>query len=143
MIQTKTKILVKDNSDFLNAICINSGVKRSATVGSSIKASIYKMKSGLNIKTSLKNAAENAKQSLQYLLIVQTKTPIVRADGSSLHFYSNSGVSILLKKTGTKRQHLLGFKRINTAVPFELKNREYMEKIKGAPNVIKLAKHLL
>jgi ribosomal protein L14 len=142
MIQTKTKILIKDNSDFLNASCINSGVKKSATVGSCIKVSVSKMKPGSSLSTSLKNAPE-AKQSLQNLLIVQTKAPISRADGSSLHFNFNSGVSILFKKAGTKRQHQLGFKRINTAVPFELKNKEYIQKLKGVPNVIKLAKHLL
>jgi ribosomal protein L14 len=142
MIQIKTKILIKDNSDFLKASCIYSGIKRSATVGSCIKVSVSKMKSGWSLSTSLKNAPE-AKQSLQHLLIVQTKAPILRADGSSLHFNFNSGVSILFKKAGTKRQHLLGFKRINTAVPFELKNKEYTQRLKGVPNVIKLAKHLL
>jgi ribosomal protein L14 len=141
MIQTKTKILIKDNSDFLNANCINSNIKRSATVGSCIKVSVSKMKPGSSLSISSKT--ENAKQSLQNLLIVQTKAPILRADGSSLHFNCNSGVSILLKKAGTKRQHQLGFKRINTAVPFELKNKGYMQKLKGVPNVIKLAKHLL
>jgi ribosomal protein L14 len=143
MIQTKTKILIKDNSDFLNANCINSNIKRGATIGGCIKVSVSKMKPGSNLSTPLKNAPDNAKQSLQNLLIVQTKAPILRADGSSLHFNCNSGVSILLKKTGTKRQYQLGFKRINTAVPFELKNKGYIQKLKGAPNVIKLAKHLL
>jgi ribosomal protein L14 len=140
MIQTKTKIVIKDNSDFLKASCINSGVKRNATVGSCIKVSVSKIKPGSSLSTSLKNAPE-AKQSLQHLLIVQTKAPILRADGSSLHFNFNSGVSILFKKAGTK--HQLGFKRINTAVPFELKNKEYIQRLKGVPNVIKLAKHLL
>lgn len=143
MIQTKTKILVKDNSDFLKAHCINSGAKKNARVGNCIKASVFKMKPSSSFSTSLKNTPENAKQSLQHLLIVQTKAPILRADGSSLQFNFNSGVSITLKKTGTKKQHLLGFKRINTAVPFELKNREFIQKLKGVPNVIKLAKHLL
>ena len=143
MIQTKTKILIKDNSDFLNANCINSNVKRGATVGNCIKVSVSKMKPGSSLSISLKNAPENAKQSLQNLLIVQTKAPILRADGGSLHFNFNSGVSIFLKKAGTKRQHQLGFKRINTAVPFELKNKRCIQKLKGVANVIKLAKHLL
>jgi len=144
MIQTKTKIFIKDNSTFLKAYCINCGVKRRAGVGSSIKVSVSKMKpSSISLSTSLKNVPENTKQRLQNLLIVQTKAPLLRGDGSSLHFNFNSGVSIVLKKAGTRRQHLLGFKRINTAVPFELKNKEYIQKIKGMPNVIKLAKHLL
>lgn len=143
MIQTKTKILIKDNSDFLNAYCINCGVKQNARVGNSIKVSVYKMKTGLSQSTSLKNLADNTKQSLQNLLIVQTKAPIRRADGSSLHFNFNSAISIVLKKASTRKQHQLGFKRINTAVPFELKNKEYIQKIKGVPNLIKLAKHLL
>lgn len=143
MIQIKTEILIKDNSDFLKANCINSGLKRSAKVGSCIKVSISKIKSNSLKSSFLKNTVENAKQNLQNLLIVQTKAPVVRADGSSLHFNFNSGVSISLKKTGTKKQHQLRFKRINTAVPFELKNKEYMQKLKGVSNVIKLAKHLM
>lgn len=143
MIQIKTKIVIKDNSEFLKAYCINSGVKKSAAVGSCVKVSVSKTKPSSSFSSSLKNAPESAKQSLQSLLVVQTKAPILRADGSSLHFNFNSGVSILLKKAGTKRQHQLGFKRINTAVPFELKNKVYIEKLKGVPNVIKLAKHLL
>lgn len=144
MIQTKTKILIKDNSEFLNAYCINCGVKQNARVGNSIKVSVYKMKtSSMSQSTSLKNLADNTKQSLQNLLIVQTKAPIRRADGSSLHFNFNSAISIVLKKASARKRHQLGFKRINTAVPFELKNKEYIQKIKGVPNLIKLAKHLL
>ena len=143
MIQTKTKIVIKDNSDFLKANCINSNRGGSAKVGSCVKVSIFKMKSGSSVSSSLKNAPENAKQRLQSVLVVQTRAPILRADGSSLHFNFNSGVSVPLKKTGIKKQHQLGFKRINTAVPFELKNKVFMQKLKGVSNVIKLAKHLL
>ena len=143
MIQTKTKIVIKDNSDFLKANCINSLLGGGAKVGSCVKVSILKMKSGSNESISLKNASVNTRRPLKSTLIVQTRAPIIRADGSSLHFNSNSGVSISLKKTGIRKQHQLGFKRINTAVPFELKNKEYTQKLKGVPNVIKLAKHLL
>lgn len=153
MIQTQTKISIKDNSDFLQGQCIGfsqKNAKKAAKIGNCVKVSISKVKStfaqGYSQKTAGRSGtsiANSSKNCLQDLLIVQMKTPIYRKDGSTVQFYSNSGVSIVFKKAGAKKQHQLGFKRINTTVPFELKNKIYGQRFKAAYNVIKVAKNLL
>nr|UCS09830.1 ribosomal protein L14 [Percursaria percursa] len=150
MIQTQTKISIKDNSDFLQGQCINfsqKNTKKAAKIGNCVKVSISKIKSTFGKKPQGRaysgHIANIKKNSLQDLLIVQMKTPIYRKDGSTVQFYSNSGVCIVFKKAGAKKQHQLAFKRINTTVPFELKNKIYAQQFKAAYNVIKVAKNLL
>nr|AYO97761.1 ribsomal protein L14 [Ulva expansa] len=157
MIQTQTKISIKDNSDFLQGQCINFNkkkVKKAAKIGHCVKVSIsnvkptvlnrqeYKKSAGL--KASIVNIKKN---SLQDLLLVQVKALTYRKDGSTIQFYSNCGVCVVFKKAGagakTKKQHQLAFKRVNTTVPFELKNKIHAQKFKAAHNVIKVAKNLL
>nr|YP_010003101.1 ribsomal protein L14 [Ulva sp. TM708]AZP40134.1 ribsomal protein L14 [Ulva sp. TM708] len=153
MIQTQTKISIKDNSDFLQGQCINfnkKNTKKAAKIGHCVKVSIsnvkptvlnsqeYKKSAGL--KASIVNTKKN---SLQDLLLVQVKAPTYRKDGSTIQFYSNCGVCVVFKKAGAKKQHQLGFKRVNTTVPFELKNKIHAQKFKAAHNVIKVAKNLL
>nr|YP_010021481.1 ribsomal protein L14 [Ulva gigantea]QOL10322.1 ribsomal protein L14 [Ulva gigantea] len=153
MIQTQTKISIKDNSDFLQGKCINfakKNTKKAAKIGHCVKVSISKIKptaiysqeykKATGGKTSMVNIKKN---SLQDLLLVQVKAPTSRKDGSTIQFYSNCGVCVLFKKAGANKQHLLGFKRVNTTVPFELKNKVYAQKFKAAYNVIKVAKNLL
>lgn len=150
MIQTQTKITIKDNSDFLEGQCINyvkKNIKKAAKIGHCVKVSISKVKpTGLHSqeykkagggKTSMVNIKKN---SLQDLLIVQVKAPTRRKDGSTIQFNSNCGVCVIFKPL---KQHQLGFKRVNTTVPFELKNKVYAQKFKAAYNVIKVAKNLL
>jgi ribosomal protein L14 len=149
MINSKTKILIKDNSDFLEANCINSGAKSSrkgAKIGQCVKASVSKLRVSSSEKSGLTSASRkegSSKHSLQNVLIVQTKAPICRGDGSTIQFNSNSGVSILFKKAGLKKQHQLGFKRVNTAVSYELKNKIYAQELTVISSVIKLARQLL
>ena len=147
MIKPKTKILIKDNSGLLEANCINCGAKSPRTgarVGHCVKASVSKLRLSSSSQSGLLASREgNARQSLQNVLIVQTKAPIFRGDGSTIQFNSNSGVSILLKKAGSKKQHQLGFKRINTAVSYELNNKTYAQELKVVSSVIKLARQLL
>nr|WVH39724.1 ribsomal protein L14 [Ulva taeniata] len=153
MIQTQTKISIKDNSDFLQGKCINFAkktTKKAAKIGHCVKVSISKIKptalysqeykKATGGKTSMVNIKKN---SLQDLLLVQVKAPTCRKDGSTIQFYSNCGVCVVFKKAGANKQHLLGFKRVNTTVPFELKNKVYAQKFKAAYNVIKVAKNLL
>nr|YP_010021533.1 ribsomal protein L14 [Ulva sp. A AF-2021]QOL10374.1 ribsomal protein L14 [Ulva sp. A AF-2021] len=153
MIQTQTKISIKDNSDFLQGKCINfakKNTKKAAKIGHCVKVSISKIKptalhsqeykKATGGKTSMVNIKKN---SLQDLLLVQVKAQTCRKDGSTIQFYSNCGVCVVFKKAGANKQHLLGFKRVNTTVPFELKNKVYAQKFKAAYNVIKVAKNLL
>lgn len=149
MIQAQTKILIKDNSDLLEGTCINSyqkTTKKAAKVGNCVKASIKKVKSNFahrNTSGKSTNTGAVGKKRLNDLLIIQTKRSISRKDGSTIQFSKNCGVSIIFKKSGSKKQHLLGFKRISTTVPFELKNKMYGQRFKAAYNIIKVAKNLI
>nr|YP_010003065.1 ribsomal protein L14 [Ulva sp. TM637]AZP40089.1 ribsomal protein L14 [Ulva sp. TM637] len=153
MIQTQTKITIKDNSDFLQGQCINfskKNTKKAARIGHCVKVSISKIKPTALYSQEYKKAAGGKtsmvnikKNSLQDLLLVQVKAPTCRKDGSTIQFYSNCGVCVVFKKAGANKQHQLGFKRVNTTVPFELKNKVYAQKFKAAYNVIKVAKNLL
>ena len=150
MIQTKTTILIKDNSPLLEAYCINynsNSSKKAAKIGNCIKVSVSKIKATLNKDRAsfapVLRETSIRRRPLHSLLVIQTKALAYRGDGSTLQFGSNSGVSIVLKKAGRRAGHQLGFKRVNTTISFELKNKAHMQKVKIASSVVKLAKHLL
>jgi large subunit ribosomal protein L14 len=155
MIQTQTKILIKDNSDFLEGKCINYTpriARGAATIGDLIKVTILKTKKSKSpISRSLNTmTGAKGKSSLQDLLIIQTKKPIYRKDGSTVKFDFNCGVCISFKGITSssigggvgKKRLQLGFKRINTTTTLELKNftRAPLQQFKGAYNLIKLSK---
>jgi ribosomal protein L14 len=124
-IQTRTEIIIKDNSGLLKGRVINC--KANATVGSKLKLAITKTKS--------KDQA--SKKKLQDVLIIQTKKPLIRLDGSTVSFSNNSAVTINL----TRFKLVLGFKRIPSCVPFEVKCSK--SDFKGGANIIKLARALV
>lgn len=149
MIQTKTKILITDNSALLEGYCINynsNSSKKAVRIGGCIKVSVSKMKTNVNKErassTSILPEA-NMKRPLHSVLVIQTKAPANRADGSTVQFSANCGVSIILKKTGSKKSQQLAFQRVNSTIPFELKDKAHMQKVKIAFSVVKLAKHLV
>ena len=145
MIQRKTKIVIKDNSGFLKSYCINSYPRnKGARVGHSLKVAITKSKNALSHResSSSRGSSPSQKECLTNLLIIHTRCPISRYDGSFIRFHYNSGVSILLKKT-LKNPIQLGFKRINTALPFELRKRNHWQGFQGTLNITKLAKSLI
>lgn len=131
MIQTQTELLIKDNSGMLKARCIDTRGKRFKGIGGHITTAILKAKAVTKQKTLRRN-------KIQELLIIQTKKPIRRDDGSTVTFSNNSGVCVT---SGSKVQ--LGFKRINTTVAIELKKYSSIKKAKGSFNLIKLAKNLV
>lgn len=161
MIQVQTKILIKDNSGLLQGKCINTSRNNSANsaakVGHVVKVSITKAKSKANALRKQGVPARKAagkqqnrdlstKGSLQTLLLIQTKKPLIRYDGSSVKFNTNSAVCVVLKAatgTASKQRLQLGFKRINSTLPFELKNKVHWQTFGGTLNVIKLAKSLV
>lgn len=153
MIQTQTKIVIKDNSDFLQGKCINYTpriARGAATIGDLIKVTILKTKKSKSPISRALNTTTGAKgkSSLQDLLIIQTKKPIYRKDGSTVKFDFNCGVCISFKGITSsiggvgKKRLQLGFKRINTTTTLELKNftRAPLHQFKGAYNLIKLSK---
>jgi ribosomal protein L14 len=124
MIQTQTEILIKDNSGLLKGRCINASHKSFQGIGDNVKIAVRKSKARL-FKGKQKRKGI---QKTQDVLIIQTRKAMSRWDGSSIKFDSNSGVCVSLKP----RLHL-GFHRIKSMVPFELK--------RISPNLLKLAKN--
>lgn len=150
MIQVQTQVLIKDNSGLLRGKCINSitAPNTTAKVGHAIKVTITKAKSKASpiiskAKQQSRLFQRSSKGSLQTLLVIQTKKPIIRYDGSTVKFNTNSAVSVGLKASSSKQRLQLGFKRINSTVPFELKNKVHWQAFGPTLNLIKLAKSLL
>lgn len=135
MIQNQTEISIKDNSGILKGRVVNSRHK-TCTLGQNAKIVITKAR----VKTSgAKNRNLPSMMSqLQDALIIQTNCRISRYDGSGLRFYNNSGVAV----TVNKRKLVLGFKRITSCVPFEIKRVNSQSAFKGSYNIMKLAKSL-
>jgi len=125
-LQTRSKITIKDNSGLMRGRVINA--MPNATLCSKLKLVITKRKS--------KPQKTKSRNKLQDVLVIQTKRPVLRFDGSTIRFNSNSAVVVNLNKNTL----VLGFKRVNTCVPFEIK---HTLKEKGSTNIIKLAKALL
>jgi ribosomal protein L14 len=130
MIQNQTEILIKDNSGLLLGRTINAG-NTGGSVGARIKVAVLKSKATSKRKSSKRNV-------LQDLILIQTKKVVLRNDGSSVKFDGNKGVCV---SVGSRAKLQLGFKRINTTVPIELKkNNQYGGQ---SLNLMKLAKNIL
>lgn len=140
MLQNQTKILIKDNSGLLQGKIINISGTRKAKVGNKLKVTIMRAKLKNNMGKNVKpGKLPVLRGKLQDLLVIQTKKKINRYDGSSLKFNSNCGVCVNL----SKKRLQFGFKRINTCVPFELKNNKHWQAFKGSYNLMKLAKNFI
>lgn len=130
MITQRSSITVKDNSGFLLAQCIRvkKAGKRSGVLGDFITVAIKKAKT-----KSQKDKINQDNRSLQTLILIQTRKPVIRLDGSSIKFAQNAGV--VVNEKGRTIQ--LGFQRVTTTVPFELKKRS------AQLNILKLARSLI
>lgn len=144
MLQVRSNVSIKDNSGLIRGKIISNNVSSKGKVGSTLKMSVTRAKLKANFKsahTRLKQSM-SAKGQLQDLIIIQTRKPLMRNDGSTLVFDTNSGVCIN-SKGGLKKRLILGFKRINTSVPFELKKQHCNFNQTFSFNLIKLAKNLM
>lgn len=135
MIQNQTEISIKDNSGILKGRVVNSKHK-TCTLGQNVKIVITKARQIHNKPKT--HVGHNHGSQLQDALIIQTNCRINRLDGSGLRFYNNSGVSVTINK----RKLVLGFKRIPSCVPFEIKRINSQSAFKGSYNIMKLAKSL-
>lgn len=135
MIQNQTEISIKDNSGVLKGRVVNSKHK-TCTIGQNVKIVITKAR--LKGHSSGAKNRSSIMSQLQDALIIQTNCRINRYDGSGLRFYNNSGVSVTINK----RKLVLGFKRIPSCVPFEIKRINSQSAFKGSYNIMKLAKSL-
>jgi ribosomal protein L14 len=136
MIQQASSIIIKDNSGFLLAKCImvKKTGNKSGVLGDSVKVAIKKAKMNRSNKSQKDKANTSMRSSLQTLVLIQTKKPVQRLDGSRIRFAQNAGVVVNEKN----RKVQLGFKRVTTPLCFELK-----KKPQGQLNILKLARSLI
>ena len=123
MIQQESRLIATDNSGAKQLLCIRvlggSG-RRYARVGDTIVATV---------KTA--NPAGNVKRkSVVKAVIVRTRNPIRRSDGSSIKFDDNAAV-VLAEDNKTPRGT-----RIFGPVPRELREAGYQRIISLAPEVL-------
>jgi large subunit ribosomal protein L14 len=122
MIQQESRILVADNSGAKEILCIRvlGGTRRRyARVGDVIVATVKQANPSGNVK----------KKTVVRAVIVRTRTPIKRKDGSTIRFDDNAAVIIGDDK-------LPRATRIFGPVPRELREAGYSKIISLAPEVL-------
>lgn len=122
MIQQESRLLVTDNSGAKEILCIRvlGGTrKRYARVGDTIVATVKQASPSGNVK----------KKSVVRAVVVRTRSPIRRKDGSTVRFDDNAAVIIGEDK-------LPKATRIFGPVPRELREAGYGKIISLAPEVL-------
>lgn len=123
MIQQETKLIAADNSGARQLLCIRvlGGTRRRyAKVGDIIVASV---------KTA--NPAGGVKRkSVVKAVIVRTRSPIRRADGSVVRFDDNAAVLLAEDNKNPRGTRIFG------PVPRELRDKGYSKIISLAPEVL-------
>ena len=122
MVQQQTRLKVADNTgakEIMCLRCLGGSYRKTATIGDVIVASVKVATPGGVVK----------KGDVVKAVIVRTKNPIRRPDGSYIRFDENAAVIIKDDKTpkGT---------RIFGPVARELRDKEYMKIISLAPEVL-------
>ena len=123
MIQQETRLIATDNSGARQLLCIRvlgGSRRRYARVGDIIVATV---------KTA-NPAGQVKRKSVVKAVIVRTKTPILRKDGSNIKFDDNAAV-VLAEDNKTPRGT-----RIFGPVPRELRDMGYTRIISLAPEVL-------
>jgi large subunit ribosomal protein L14 len=121
MIAEESELVVADNTGARRVKCFRvlGQRKRYAHVGDLIKVSVKEAQPGSAVKKGSKMTA----------LIVRTKHPIQRADGSHIRFDNNAVVLV------DEKHNPIG-SRIFGPVARELRDKNYMKVISLAPEVL-------
>lgn len=122
MIQQESRLLVTDNSGAKEILCIRvlGGTRRRyARVGDIIVATVKQASPSGNVK----------KKSVVRAVVVRTRQPIKRKDGSTIRFDDNAAVIIDEEKQPRAT-------RIFGPVPRELRDQGYAKIISLAPEVL-------
>lgn len=122
MIQQETRLAVADNSGAKEVMCIKvlGGTRRRyARLGDIIICSVKAVQAGSDVK----------KKAVVRAVVVRTKQPTRRADGSYIRFDSNAVV--LIDKDANPRGT-----RIFGAVARELRDRKFMKIVSLASEVV-------
>jgi len=122
MVQQETRLKVADNSGAKELLCIRvlgGSTRRYAGVGDIIVASVKDATPGGVVK----------KGDVVKAVVVRTKKPIRRADGSYVRFDENAAV-IIKEDKNPKGTRIFG------PVARELRDKEYMKILSLAPEVL-------
>lgn len=122
MVQQQTRLKVADNTGAKEIMCIRclgGSYRKYARIGDIIVASV---------KTATPGGVVN-KGDVVKAVVVRTKKPIRRADGSYVRFDENAAV--IIREDGTPRGT-----RIFGPVARELRDRNYMKILSLAPEVL-------
>jgi large subunit ribosomal protein L14 len=122
MIQTESRLNVADNSGAKEVLCIRvlGGTKRRyASIGDQIIVSVKKAMPGTGVKKGIVSRA----------VVVRSKKPIRRKDGSYIRFDDNA--CVLLNASDEPRGS-----RIFGPVARELRDSNYMKIVSLAPEVL-------
>lgn len=122
MIQKETRLMVADNTGAKELLCIDilgNSNRKYAGVGDIIKATVKEATPNMPVK----------KKQVVEAVIVRTKHPLHRADGSRIRFDENAAVIINADKNpiGT---------RVFGPVARELREKNYMKIVSLAPEVL-------
>ena len=122
MVQQQTRLKVADNTGAKEIMCIRclgGSYRKTATIGDVIVASVKVATPGGVVK----------KGDVVKAVVVRTKKPIRRADGSYLRFDENAAV--IIKEDGTPKGT-----RIFGPVARELREKDYLKILSLAPEVL-------
>ena len=122
MIQQQTRLKVADNTGAKELMCIRclgGSYRKYASVGDVIVASVKSATPGGVVK----------KGDVVKAVVVRTKKPTKRADGSYVRFDENA--TVIIRDDGTPRGT-----RIFGPVARELRDKNYMKIVSLAPEVI-------
>ena len=122
MIQQQTRLKVADNTGAKEIMCIRclgGSYRKNSNIGDIIVASVKSATPGGVVK----------KGDVVKAVVVRTKKPIRRADGSYVRFDENAAV--IIKEDGTPKGT-----RIFGPVARELREKDYMKILSLAPEVL-------
>lgn len=123
MIQQETRLKVADNSGARELLCIRvlgGSKRRYASVGDLIVATVKEAQPNGNVK----------KGSVVRAVVVRTKFPVQRPDGSVIVFDENAAVLVNDKEGNPRGTRIFG------PVARELRDRRFMRIISLAPEVL-------
>ena len=123
MIQQESRLKVADNSGAREILCIRvlgGSKRRYATVGDLIVATVKEAQPNGNVKAG----------DVVRAVVVRTKFPVQRADGSVIRFDENAAVLVNDKEGNPKGTRIFG------PVARELRDRRFMRIISLAPEVL-------
>lgn len=123
MIQQETRLKVADNSGARELLCIRvlgGSKRRYASVGDMIVATVKEAQPNGNVK----------KGQVVRAIVVRTKFPVQRADGSVIVFDENAAVLVNDKEGNPRGTRIFG------PVARELREKNFMRIVSLAPEVL-------